>query len=92
MKPLPSNATATLLVDMFDDEAIGGWAIPRDRIDGFLSSVEKLAREMGAVPLSDVDFLEFDNAISSFLAMRFREQSDEVLEAAERIIGTRRDR
>lgn len=78
-----------VLTDLFADEALGGWAVPREKMAEFISSVDAAARQVGAMRFTDVDFIDFDGAITSFMAMRFQLEKRHAIEEAEAIIAMR---
>lgn len=78
--------TMMVLSDLFSDEVVNGWAIPRDKVDEFISDVGNAARKCGAVPFVQMDFLEFDDAVTSLIGMQFHENSHAAVQEAEDII------
>lgn len=83
--------TMMVLSDLFSDEVVNGWAIPRNKVDQFIADVERAARESGAVPFVQMDFLEFDDAVTSLIGMQFHENRNAtVLEAEEIILAAER--
>ena len=82
-----SFETMMVLSDLFSDEVVGGWAIPRNTFDQFVADVESAACNSGAVPFSQMDFLEFDDAVTSLIGMRFREERTSVVKQAEEILS-----
>ena len=39
--------TMMVLSDLFSDEVVNGWAIPRDKVDEFISDIGNAARKCG---------------------------------------------
>ncbi len=85
--------TMMVLSDLFSDEVVNGWAIPRNKVNQFIADVERAARDSGAVPFVQMDFLEFDNAVTSLIGMQFREERNAaVIEAEEIVLAAEKQR
>ena len=78
--------TMMVLSDLFSDEVVSGWAIPRNKMNRFISEVEHAAREAGAVPFVQMDFLEFDDTVTSLIGMSFHEERNAAIQEAEAIV------
>ncbi len=78
--------TMMVLSDLFSDEVVSGWAVPRNKVDQFVADVERAARESGAVPFVQMDFLEFDDAVTSLIGMQFHEDRHAAIQEAEDIV------
>ena len=59
-----------VLSDLLSDEVVEGWAVPRERLDAFVADIQQAARQSGAVPFVNLDFLEFDDAVTSLIGMK----------------------
>lgn len=85
--------TMMVLSDLFSDEVVNGWAIPRNKVNQFIADVERAARDSGAVPFVQMDFLEFDNAVTSLIGMQFHEERNAaVIEAEEIVLAAEKQR
>lgn len=85
-EPRMNRECMTILTDLFNDEAIGGWAIPHEKMPEFVSAVEAAARDAGAIPFANIDFIDFDASLTSFLGVRFQLEKDAMLSEAESLM------
>ncbi len=81
------NCSMIALSDLLSDEVVSGWAVPREHLSSFVQAVEAAARASGAVPFSQIDFLEFDNAITSLMGVSLSDPGSSIIQEAESIVA-----
>ena len=75
-----------VLSDLLSDEVINGWAVPHENMEKFVYDIEQAARKAGAIPFAHLDFLDFDNMLTSLIGISFHSAVQETIQAAESIM------
>ena len=83
---LPQDLSMLVLADLLSDEVFNGWAVPHERIEEFVCNIEQAAQKAGAIPFAHLDFLDFDNTLSSLIGMSFQSAVQETIQEAESIV------
>ncbi len=85
---LSQELSMLVLSDLLSDEVLNGWAVPHEHMEEFVYDIEQAARKAGAIPFAHLDFLDFDNALSSLIGMSFQSAVQETIQAAESIAAS----
>ncbi len=83
---LSQEHSMLVLSELLSDEVINGWAVPHEHMEEFVYDIEQAARKASAIPFAHLDFLDFDNTLTSLIGMSFQSTVQETIQAAESIV------
>ncbi len=85
---LSQELSMLVLSDLLSDEVFNGWAVPHEHMEEFVYDIEQAARKAGAIPFAHLDFLDFDNTLTSLIGMSFQSVVQETIQKAESIAAS----